>query len=29
MSRLLRFLVQFVGALAILHKLKPYGFSLF
>ena len=26
MSRLLRFLVQFVGALAILHKLKPYGY---
>ena len=27
MSRLLRFLVPLVGALAILHKLKPYGFS--
>jgi hypothetical protein len=29
LARLLKFLVLFVGAVAILHKLKPYGLSLF
>jgi hypothetical protein len=29
MGRLLKFLVLFVSAVAILHKLKPYGLSLF
>ena len=29
MARLLKFLVLFVSTVAILHKLKPYGLSLF
>ena len=29
MARLLKFLVLFVAAVAIMHKLRPFGLSLF
>ena len=29
MARLLKFLLLFVSAVAILHRLKPYGLALF
>jgi hypothetical protein len=28
-ARLLKFLILFVSGVAIMHKLRPYGFSLF